>query len=129
MKKTICIIFLVITILIGTTINSPIYAKHTAGEVIKEADGFISSGESNATDIISTEELKNLSDTIYTILVVLGVVIAVIVGAVLGIKFITEGAEGKAEVQKALIAYIIGCVIIFGAFIIWRIVVNVLKGI
>lgn len=129
MKKTIYIIIFIITILIGTTINRPIYARHTTGEVIREADGFISAGKANSTDIISTEELQDLSDTIYTILVVVGVVIAIIVGAMLGIKFITEGVEGKAEVQKALIAYVIGCVVIFGAFIIWRIVVNILQGI
>ncbi len=39
-----------------------------------------------------------------------------------------EGAEGKAEVQKALVPYVIGCVVIFGAFAIWKIVVTVLQG-
>lgn len=129
MKKTICIILITIIILIGITGNSHIYARHTTGEVITEAEGFISTGENNSGDILTTDELNNLSDTIYTILLVIGVVIAIIVGAVLGIKFITEGAEGKAEVQKALIAYVIGCVVIFGAFTIWKIVVNVIQGI
>jgi len=129
MKKTICIIILVMMITTGTSLNSSILATTSAGDIISGADGFISKGEKDAADIIDDTELKNLSDTIYTILVVVGVVIAIIVGAVLGLKFITEGVDGKAEVQKALMAYVVGCVVIFGAFIIWRIVVNVLRGI
>jgi len=129
MKKTICIIILVMMITTGTSLNSSILATTSAGDIISGADGFISKGEKDAADIIDDTELKNLSDTIYTILVVVGVVIAIIVGAVLGLKFITEGVDGKAEVKKAIMAYVVGCVVIFGAFIIWRIVVNVLRGI
>lgn len=102
--------------------------KSTAGEVIEAGDSFIQKGSQNASKIFSTDELHDLSSTIYNILLVIGIVIAVLLGAVLGIKFIMEGAEGKAEVQKALVPYVIGCIVIFGAFAIWKIVVTVLQG-
>ncbi len=102
--------------------------RHTAGEIIKSGDSFTQIGSDHASDIFSTSELHDLSSTIYNILLVVGIVIAVLLGAVLGIKFMMEGAEGKAEVQKALVPYVIGCIVIFGAFAIWKIVVTVLQG-
>lgn len=100
-------------------------SAHTLGEIIDEGGKFISSANEEK---IEQEDLQEMSNTIYNILLVLGIVIAVVVGAVLGIKFITEGVEGKAEVQKALVPYIIGCVVVFGAFIIWKIVVDILQS-
>lgn len=103
--------------------------KATAGDIIGDGDSFIQKGTKNASDIFSTSELQDLSSTIYNILLVVGIVIAVLLGAILGIKFMMEGTEGKAEVQKALVPYVIGCIVIFGAFAIWKIVVTVLQGI
>lgn len=98
--------------------------RHTLGEIIDEGEKFINSANEES---ITDENLKNMSNSIYNILLVLGIVIAIIIGGVLGIKFITEGVEGKAEVQKALIPYVIGCIVIFGAFVIWKIIVDVLQ--
>lgn len=102
--------------------------RTTAGKVIGDGDSFTEIGSKHASDIFSTSELQDLSSTIYNVLLVVGIVIAVLLGAVLGIKFMMEGAEGKAEVQKALVPYVIGCIVIFGAFAIWKIVVTVLQG-
>ena len=135
MKKTILTILVIITTIIGISINNLTYAvnstsgtSHTAGEVISEADSFISKGESDTNTVISKDKLKGLSDTIYNILLVLGIIAAVIIGAILGIRFITAGVEGKAEVKQSLIAYVVGCAIVFGAFTIWKIVVTILQG-
>jgi hypothetical protein len=128
--KKIIYFTLIVTLFINIiNITSTTYATtHTAGEVISGADNFLTKGESNASKVISDTDLKALSDTIYNILLVVGIVVAVIIGAVLGIKFMMEGAEGKAEVQNALVPYVIGCIVIFGAFTIWKIVVLVLNG-
>lgn len=103
-------------------------SKHTAGEVISEADKFLQTGENKANNLIKKEKLHELSTTIYNILLVVAIIVAVLLGAVLGIRFMIEGASGKAEVQKALIPYIAGCAVVFGAFAIWKIVVTVLQG-
>lgn len=114
----------------GTTSEKKVSdATHTAGEVIDEADKFIKTGEKDASKIISENELKSLSDTIYNILLVVAIVLAVLLGAVLGLKFIIEGVEGRVEVKKALLPYVLGCVVVFGSFTIWKIVVLILQGI
>lgn len=129
MKKIINVIIIAIVVITSIGINSNVYAtKHTAGEVIGEADSFISTGEGKANGIITEEKMKELSNTIYNILLVIAIVVAVLIGAVLGLKFIMEGVEGKAEVQKALVPYVVGCIVSFGAFTIWKVVVIVLQG-
>lgn len=131
MKKTISILLIITTVVaVLFSMQSSTYATgHTAGEVIKEGDSFIQKGQAGANGLITQEKLKELSDTIYNILLVVGIIAAVLIGVLLGIKFITAGVEGKAEVQKALIIYVMGCVVVFGAFTIWKIVVTVLNGI
>ena len=37
----------------------------------------------------------------------------------------TAETESKAKIKESLMAYFIGCVVIFGAFTIWRIVVTI----
>lgn len=46
------------------------------------------------------------------------------VGIVIGIQFMVASAEDKAKVKEALVPYIVGCIVIFGAFTIWSIAVN-----
>lgn len=128
MRKVFVVFILIVALLLFSTHNLVYASGHTAGEVISDADSFLQKGEQNASQVISQQDLKGLSDTIYNILLVIGIIAAVIVGALLGLKFITEGVEGKAEVMKSLIAYVIGCVVIFGSFLIWKIVVNILQG-
>ena len=60
--------------------------------------------------------------------VLFAIIVAVFVGAILGIQFIIGGATAKAEIQKALPPYLIGCAVAFGAFFIWKIVVIILQS-
>ena len=103
-------------------------STHSSGEIISEAESFIEKGQSNANDKIKTEDLKDMSDTLYNILLVIGIIAAIIVGLIMGIKFIMGSIEEKAEIKAMLIPYIIGCVVVFGAFTIWQIVVDILQS-
>lgn len=58
-----------------------------------------------------------------------GIAVAIIIGLVLGIQFMAGSVEQKAKVKDSLIPYIVGCVVIFGAFGIWKIVLTVLEGV
>lgn len=119
---------LMIIVIILSPISSVQATK--AGDVINDGKSFIEKGNSNGAsiDVFSKDALKDISDTIYNVLLVAGIVIAVLLGAIMGVKFIIEGAEGKAEVQKALVPYVIGCIVVFGAFAIWKIVVTILQN-
>ena len=75
-------------------------------------------------DIIN-DAMKSFSDIVYIVLVSLGAVIAVIVGCVLGIQYMYSSAEDKAKTKENLVTYAIGCAVLFGAFTIWKVVIEI----
>lgn len=123
MKKVIKkIIFILILLIILLNINTETKAW---SEVIQDGKDFISAGEASDAGNIEKGELKDLSGYLYNILLAAGVIIAVIVATVLGIQFMIGGAEGQAKVKEMLVPFIIGCVVVFGGFAIWKIALTV----
>lgn len=118
-------IFFILIIFILMICSTHIVQATTISNIIQGADGFITNGSSS--DMIAGDKIKNLSDIIYNVLLIPGTVIAVIVGSVLGIQFITGSVEQKAKVKDSLIPFVIGCVVIFGAFGIWKLVITILR--
>lgn len=129
MKKTMIIkILLILFAMLSLTLISE--QKVCATSWIQGADDFISDGESDSTTTaIDTDDMQEMSNMLYNAFLAVGIVIAVIIGLVIGIKFMTGSVAEKAEVKKTLIPYIAGCVVIFGAFTIWRLVINLLSNV
>lgn len=110
----------------GTTKNS---FNHTIDEIIEEGRNFLEEGKLESTNQINEESLKKMSDTIFNILLAVGIVVAVVVAGILGIQFMAASTENKAKIKEALIIFIVGCCIVFGAFGIWKTVINIMSGI
>ena len=98
----------------------------TLGGIASDADDFLKDGTSQESPI-NDETLKSGSSTLYNVLLVIGVGVAFIWGIVIGIQFITGTLGEKADMKKALVPYVIGCIIIVGAFGIWKLVINLLQ--
>lgn len=124
LKKTIFILSLVIIILLS--MYNITYAT-TIDDIISGGDDFLKAGQTGTHTGFSWEGITGASDLIYNTLLTLGIVIAMIVAAVLGIKFITSSVEEQAKIKESLIPFVVGCVIIFGAFGIWKLITNVLE--
>ena len=124
-KKFLFLISVVIIFII--MFNCNISYASDIGDIITGADTFVDTGKflDTGDSGLDTVALGDASDTIYKILMVLGIGIAVIVSVVLGIKFMIGSVEEKAQVKDALIPFVIGCIVIFGAFSIWGIVVKI----
>lgn len=122
MKKR---VFLILIIFILMICSTHIVQATTISNIMQGADNFITNGSSSS--VIANDKLKDASDIIYNTLLIVGTVIAVIVGAILGIQFITGSVEQKAKVKDSLIPFIVGCVVIFGAFGIWKLVITILR--
>ena len=110
-----------------STSNPGKVQEHTAGEVIGEGDTFIDIGE-NQGAVIQTDNLQAMSNSLYNILLVVGIIIAVAVGGVLGIKFMLGSIDTQAEIKAMLVPYIAGCIVVFGAFVIWKVVLLIVQG-
>ena len=105
-----------------------IYAEsdETMNSIMGGAKNFITTG-TNAESPINDNALENGSNLLYNVLLTIGIAVALIWGLVLGIQFVTGSLEEKADVKKGLIIYLIGCVVIFGAFGIWRLLLQLLQ--
>lgn len=95
-------------------------------DIMNRAEGFVNNGE-NGGNVINNDALKEGSNTLYNVLLVIGIAVAFIWGIVLGIQFVTGSLGEKADVKKNLIVYLVGCVIIFGAFGIWKLLLQLLE--
>lgn len=124
-KYSITILLITFLLLTFSACYSTVSAT-SIGNVMSGADGFIKNGQ--GTQQISGDDLKSLSDTIYNVLLIIGIAIAMIIGVVLGIQFITGSVEAKSKVKESLIPYFAGCIVIFGAFGIWKLVVTIFGG-
>lgn len=117
----------IITILIIFVIlSSDVYAL---SDIFSDAEGFITTGESHTSGTMDTSQLQDASGKIYNVFLAIGTAIAVIVGAILGIQFMTAGIDTKVKVKESLVAYVISCIVLFGAFGIWKLVVIIMGSI
>ena len=95
--------------------------------VFEDADAFINTSTKEYE--IDKATVKNLSGQIYRTLMIIGVVVAFVIGGILAIEFITGGIEEKAQIKQKIIIYVIGLVLLFGAFTIWSVVTNALQDV
>ena len=98
----------------------------TPDDVMSEADAFISQGE--AASDIDKDLLGETSNMLYNLLLGIGIIAAVGVGIALGIKYMVGSIDERAELKQALLGYVVSCVVIFGAFGIWKLVINILSS-
>lgn len=99
-------------------------SESSLSDVISGGDSFIQAGKGGSAQI-DKGSLKNASSSIYNILLICGMIVAVLIGSIMGIKFMIGSVEEKAEIKAALVPFAIGCIVVFGAFGIWKIVVTI----
>lgn len=114
---------IIIVMIIFQIMFMPVSNGFTLKDIITQGDEFLDDGKANQT-LIDQNELKITVSQVYNILLYIGIALSVIVGAVLGIKFITGSSEEQAKIKETLIPYILGCLVVFGSFGIWRLVIN-----
>lgn len=82
-------------------------------------ESITSSGTTNADTTIT-----KIGSTVLTIITNVGIVLAIVLVAVLGIKYMMGSTEEKAEYKKSMIPYLVGAVLVFGASMIGKAVVQ-----
>lgn len=122
--KILVIIFTVLSIF---TIYTHSVQASSLSDAIGGADDFIQSGVDDDSPVISEDNLQGMSNMLYNTLLVIATIIAVIVGLAIAIQFMTGSVGERAKIKETLIPYITGCIVIFGAFGIWKLVVSILS--
>ena len=100
----------------------------TFGESHGAAVGVIIDGCPSGLELNNDDIQKEFND-MYNILFAIGVVFSVIIGAMLGLKYMFGSIEEQVKVKESLIGYVIGCFVIFGAFGIWKFVILILANV
>lgn len=118
-KSLASIIFIVI---LSSTFCLPV--SHASGDIFSAGKEFLSVGN-NIDNTLNMTELKSTSNYIYNILLGIAIMVAVIISMVLGIQFMAASADEKAKVKEAILPFVVGCIVVFGAFTIWKIAVNI----
>ena len=132
MKKISQIILKIfIIILLMQYINTPISNASVWGEILDSSNDFLEEGKKESATIVNfdDQDIRNQVNNIYTILFSLGVALTVVYGAFLGIKFMVGSIEEQAKIKESLIPYVIACIVIFGAFGIWKIIISLMSNI
>ena len=106
---------LIINILFMPTSNA-------LGDILSQGKDFIEKGNSVST-VLNEQQLIDTSNSIYNILLGVAIGIAVIVAMVLGIKFMMASAGEKGKLKEALIPFVVGCIVVFGSFAIWKVII------
>ncbi len=124
MKKIIVSIILFTTIVLSGQVSMAI---NGLDDIINRGDNFVNQGDPN--NVIEQNNVKDVSEGIFAIVLVIGIVVAVIATIIIGMQFVTASVAEKAQLKEKLIPLLIGAAIIFGAVGIWRLVVNILQDI
>ena len=126
--STALILGIILILLQFIFINNNVYAS-ISDDILSSGSDFIEDGRQNAINMIDGEAVQAEVNIIYNVLFGVGVCLTVIVGAILGIKLMFGSIEEQAKVKETLMPYIIGCIIIYGAFGIWKIVISIMSSI
>lgn len=104
-------------------------------DMIKDAEAFekekgaVVGGRGSQTFQLNQGKLQSFSSNLYTVLLVAATAVSVLIGIIIGIKYMIGSVEEKAEYKKLLVPYLAGCVAVYGALGIWKLLVTILGNI
>lgn len=115
------LIITVLSVILNLCFNTSVYAT-TMDDVISQGESFLAAR--NTDEVIDEQALADTSETIYNILFTIAVVLAIAIGMIIGIQFIMGSVEEQAKVKETLVPYVIGVFVVFAAFTIWKIAIE-----
>ena len=118
------IIKIIILMIIVLIMFIPISNASSMDSILNDGDAFLQEGKNTGSNLIDQAQLKVEINNIYTVVYIIGIALSVIIGAILGIKFMVGTIEEQAKVKETLIPYAVGCIVVFGAFGIWKLIIT-----
>ena len=120
MKKSVKIVSIALVIMMALlSVSNVVLASGIPGKIDQIAAG--------STDV-EDDKIIELGAKIVTIMQTVGIVVAVVILLVLGIKYMMGSAEEKAEYKKTMVPYVVGAILIFASTTIVNIVYQLANG-
>lgn len=114
MNKIMKIVTVLAIIAMIATMMSAIFAAEGASDVLDTLKG-------NTT---AANQITGIISNVIGIVQVICYAAAIIMLIILGVQFITASPEGKAQIKKSAIQYVIGAIIVFAAGTLLGIIAN-----
>ena len=105
MKKT-CKIIVILAIIVSILAIGVMSYASNPSEIL---------GKLNGEATVATGKIQDMGNSIIAVVRIVGIVVAVVILLVLGIKYMMGSAEEKAEYKKTMIPYIVGAILIFAS--------------
>ena len=120
------LIYILLISIICISIPNKVQADETSSFFSDIMDGAkdFAKGTQAGTNV-SGDGIKDMFGDIFGVFITAGVIVAFIITAILGIKFLLASPEGKAEIKETMTPYAIGCIVTFGAYAIWKIAIAI----
>ncbi len=100
--------------------------KITLKKMEEQANKFLVQGSQQSGNI-DTQSIAENFVGLGQILTMVGAGVLVAVTTYMGIKYLTAGPEAQAKLKIQLIGVVVSGVVIFGAYGIWKLVINIAK--
>lgn len=121
MKKTAKMLAIILVVAMVAMFSFTVVSNATDSEGV--VDGLFGEGSAD------TSGIEGVGTNIVSIITTIGIIVAVIVLLILGIKYMMGSASEKAEYKKTMIPYLVGAVLIFGASAIAKAVIAMSESI
>ncbi len=123
MKKQVKMLSIILVIMMVMASMSSVVLAVNGGTVLEEIN-------KSATDNAGkdTNQITSMGGRIVVIMQTVGIVVAVVILLILGIKYMMGSAEEKADYKKSMIPYLVGAILIFAATTIVNVVYQIANG-
>ena len=122
--RKVLILTMIALTLLGTCSN---VFGFSLDDIFSAGKGFIDKGSQGAP--ISTDDAINEFVPVGITLVGIATIVLVVVGLIMGVKYMIAGANEKAQLKQKLIYYVISVVLVYGATGIFALVIQVFNNI
>ena len=121
MKKKTLKILTVVFIVSMMLVTFSTLVRADATTTGKDTSTMLTDIQKNSSDA-GTEQSAQLGGIIVGVVQTVGTIVAVVVVAVLGIKYMTGSTEEKAEYKKTMLPYFVGAIVLFLGVTIVRVI-------
>ena len=121
------LIKILLILLICQNVNIPSVRAGYWDKTIDDANKFIDKGKNGLKEEAVTDDdvLQSTVKKVYNIILALGIILAAVLGGILGIQILWGSIEQQVKAKEMLMPYVAGCLVIFGAFTIWKICLKI----
>ena len=119
---TLIIVFILMMILFA---NFSSVKATSLGDVVTSAENIRNAGK---TSWINYDNLYTVVDFLYNAAMIIGMIIAIIVGTGLGIRIIFGSIDQQADAKKLLVPYLVTVSVLAFSYTIWKAVVSIISS-